>query len=129
MPDRASRSTSSGARSRCSFSRVAGAFEIWPEPDLILIVGGLLCIVGVVVLDTAVEVDELGPGQQRLELVEDETVLALGLIGLAAARAVGLRSLALLGLSFGGAGLDARMLRHGPTRRRSGQSATARKGR
>ena len=92
---------------------MAGAFDIWPKPDLIQVIGGFLCIIGVVVLDTAVEVDELGPGQQRLELVEDKTVLPLCLVSLAAARAVGLRSLTLLGLSFGGAGLDARMLRHG----------------
>ena len=33
MPATASRSASSGARSRCSLRRVAGAFEIWPRPS------------------------------------------------------------------------------------------------
>ena len=53
------------------------------EADLVEVVGGLAGAVGVVVVDAAVEVQELGPGEQRLELEEDQAVAALDLVGLA----------------------------------------------
>ena len=57
------------------------------ETQFFLIVGGLLGIVLVVILDHAVEVQELGPAQQGLETVQDQAVIAPRLIGLAPAGA------------------------------------------
>ncbi len=51
------------------------------EADLVLVVGGFFRVVLVVVIDAAIEVEELGPGQDRFELVQDQAVLARGLIG------------------------------------------------
>ena len=53
------------------------------ERDLVQVVGGLAGAVGVVVLDPAVEVEEIRPGKDRLELVQDQAVAPLDLIGFA----------------------------------------------
>ena len=85
------------------------------EPQLVLIVQRLAGAVVVVILDPAVEVEELGPGEDRLELVQDQAVLALGGVGLTAAGADGLVGglPGVFGRAVGLAGLD-------PVRRRGG---------
>ena len=51
------------------------------KAHLVLVVGGLLGVVGIVVVDAAIDVEEFGPGQERFELVQNEAILARGLIG------------------------------------------------
>ena len=84
MPDSFSVSTSSGDRSRSNFSRVTAFLLALHHRDLVGVVGDLARVVLVIVIDGAVDVEELGPRQDVLEAVQDETVLAIGLIGLAA---------------------------------------------
>src|SRR6056297_1659875 len=81
-----------------------GLAVVFGQGDLILIVGGLLGVLLVVVIDTAVDVHRFDPRQDRLEPVDDETVLAVLLILiLALARfAIGMRG---IGGRCGGVGL------------------------
>ncbi len=58
-----------------------GGFGDLAQRDLVDVVGGLFRGVEIVVLDAAIEVDEIGPAEDRLELVQDQAVLALGLVG------------------------------------------------
>ena len=64
-------------------------FRYLTEPDLVLVIGCLLRVIRVVILNTTVEIDELGPAQERLELVQNEAVFALRLVRLAPTRAMG----------------------------------------
>ena len=103
------------------------------EGDLVEVVGRLAGAVGVVVVDAAVEVEELGPAEDRLELVQDQAVAALGLVRLAAPGAVHpLRALlaAARGRAVLGRGLAAARGRfeRGPERHRLERAVPARGG-
>ena len=107
---------SEGARQRLAVGVLGGEVEVELQPggggladlaqrDLVQIVGGLFRIVVVIVLDPAVEVEEFGPAEDRLEAVEDQAVVAVRLVGLVPPRALG-RAFALFGGAIGIAGLD-----------------------
>ena len=61
-----------------------GAFCVPRQRDLVLIVRRFLRVLVVIILDHPVEVQALGPGQDRLEAVNDEAVAAVGLIAVLA---------------------------------------------
>ena len=63
-----------------------GRLAVLGDGDLIQIVGCLPGGLGVIVLDLAVDVQHLRPGQDLLEPVQHQRIVPLGLIELAAAR-------------------------------------------
>ena len=75
------------------------------QANFLLVVGGLFGAVGIVIVNPAVEVEKFGPAENGLELMQDQTVAAFRLIGLAAAGAVGLVA-AFLGGAIGIAAFD-----------------------
>ena len=96
------------------------------QRDLVLVVGRLLGVVGFVIVHLAVQVQELRPGQDRLEAVQDQAVRRSASSDLSR-RARWTPVAATLGVAFGPA--VRRRFRLSVSGRRSGHSGTGRNGR
>ena len=103
------------------------------QHDFLVVAGGLLGVVQIVVLDPAVDVHHLGPGQHGLELVEDQAVPAVGLVGLQPPRPAGGAVARFLGGAVGGqaghlvADAAAAAAQVGPHRNRQHRAVSARR--
>ena len=94
-----------GRQIEVEFQAGGGGFGKLAKADFIGVVRGLFGAVIVIILNPAVQVDEFGPRQDRLELMQDKAVVAVGLIGAAAFGAVGFGAFGFFGDAIGGAGL------------------------